>query len=173
MENLKNCINNDLANNYGNLCQRVFTFIKKNCSNKIPKGGKLTQQDNQLINNVKDDLPNLIKLMNSQNLNEYIKRVVSFSFDANKYFNDSQPWAVKKNDLERMNTILNTIVQQIKNISILLSPIIPISAKKVFNTINLNEGEIKLENILNSDLFNHDKELKDLKILFRKIENDN
>ena len=37
MENLKNCINNDLANNYGNLCQRVFSFIKKNCNNKIPK----------------------------------------------------------------------------------------------------------------------------------------
>ena len=37
MMNLRNCINNDLANNYGNLCQRVFSFIKKNCSNKIPK----------------------------------------------------------------------------------------------------------------------------------------
>ena len=36
LENLKNCINNDLANNYGNLCQRVFSFIKKNCGNKIP-----------------------------------------------------------------------------------------------------------------------------------------
>ena len=35
LENLKNCINNDLANNYGNLCQRVFSFIKKNCNNKI------------------------------------------------------------------------------------------------------------------------------------------
>ena len=40
MENLKNCINNDLANNYGNLCQRVFSFIKKNCENKIPKKKK-------------------------------------------------------------------------------------------------------------------------------------
>ena len=36
MENLKNCINNDLANNYGNLCQGFF-ILKKNCSNKIPK----------------------------------------------------------------------------------------------------------------------------------------
>ena len=41
MENLKNCINNDLANNYGNLCQRVFSFIKKNCGNKIPKKNKI------------------------------------------------------------------------------------------------------------------------------------
>ena len=37
MKNLYNCINNDLANNYGNLCQRVFSFIHKNCSNKILK----------------------------------------------------------------------------------------------------------------------------------------
>jgi len=173
MENLKNCINNDLANNYGNLCQRVFSFIKKNCNNKIPKNINLKDIDKKLLNDLQKNLPNLIDLMNKQHLNEYIKTITSFSFDANKYFNDSQPWAVKKNDLERMNTILNTIVQQIKNISILLSPIIPISAKKVFNTINLDEGEIKLENILKSDLFNHDKELKDLKILFRKIENDN
>ena len=49
MENLKNCINNDLANNYGNLCQRVFSFIKKNCSNKIPEGINLTEGDNKLL----------------------------------------------------------------------------------------------------------------------------
>ena len=42
--------------------------------------------------------------------------VVSYSFDANKYFNDAEPWAVKKKDPERMKTILFTIVQQIKNI---------------------------------------------------------
>ena len=51
MENLKNCINNDLANNYGNLCQRVFSFIKKNCSNRIPKPKDLNQQDQSLLNN--------------------------------------------------------------------------------------------------------------------------
>ena len=36
--------------------------------------------------------------MNNQNLNEYIKKVVQFSFDANKYFNDLQPWSLKKNE---------------------------------------------------------------------------
>ena len=38
--------------------------------------------------------------MNNQDLNEYIKTVVGFSFDANKYFNDSEPWAVKKKILK-------------------------------------------------------------------------
>ena len=37
LKNLENCINSDLANNYGNLCQRVFSFIKNNCKNKINK----------------------------------------------------------------------------------------------------------------------------------------
>jgi methionyl-tRNA synthetase len=173
MDNLKNCINNDLANNYGNLCQRVFSFIKKNCDNKVPKSNILNDVDKKLLNNLQNDVPKLIELMNKQNLNEYIKKVVSFSFDANKYFNDSEPWAVKKKDLNRMNTILFTITQQIKNISILLNPIIPTATRKVLDTINIKDSEINISNISNQESIDYNKELKELKILFTKIENDN
>ena len=173
MDNLKNCINNDLANNYGNLCQRVFSFIKKNCSNKIPKGINLKDVDNKLINNLKDNIPNLIKLMDNQNLNEYIKLVVNFSFDANKYFNDSEPWAVKKNDPKRMETILYTISMQIKNVSILLNPIIPNASAKILDIMNIEKDDISILSINKSGLINHNKELKKLEILFKKIDNDN
>ena len=173
MENLKNCINNDLANNYGNLCQRVFSFIKKNCENKIPKSEKLDIQDKKLLNNLKNNVPKLINLINNQELNEYIKMVVSFSFDANKYFNDSEPWAVKKKDPNRMKTILFTIVQQIKNISILLNPIIPNATNKVLAIMNFSGENIKIDKINDDNFLNHDKELDNLEILFNKIENDN
>lgn len=173
MENLKNCINNDLANNYGNLCQRVFSFIKKNCKNKIPKKNKLSESDIKLIQNIKNNLPKLIDYINNQNLNEYIKMVVNFSFDANKYFNDSEPWALKTKDPERMNAILHTILEQIKNISILLNPIMPISTKKVLDTINLSDKDISIENIKKNEIFNYNLDLKNLDILFKKIENDN
>ena len=173
MENLKNCINNDLANNYGNLCQRVFSFLKKNCSNKIPKKNELKENDIKLIKNIKNNIPKLIDYINKQNLNEYIKMVVNFSFEANKYFNDSEPWALKKKDPKRMDTILYTISQQIKNISILLNPIIPISTKKVLDTINLSDKDITIDNIKNDNILNYNLELKNLDILFKKIENDN
>ncbi|MDA8688319.1 methionine--tRNA ligase [Candidatus Pelagibacter bacterium] len=173
MDNLKNCINNDLANNFGNLCQRVFSFIKKNCNNKIPENKNDNETDKKLLDNLHKNVPNLINLMNKQNLNEYIKMVVNFSFDANKYFNDSEPWAVKKKNPERMNSILNTVTQQIKNISILLYPIMPNSTIKVLKTININETDIKISNILNQNILVHDIELKNLEILFTKIENDN
>ena len=173
MENLKNCINNDLANNYGNLCQRVFSFIKKNCNNKIPLNKNFNEIDKKLLDNLLNNVPNLINFMNKQNLNEYIKMVVGFSFDANKYFNDSEPWAVKKKDPDRMNAILYTIVLQIKNISFLLSPIIPNATNKVLNTININEEDVKIANISNHDLITHIKELKNIEILFTKVDNDN
>ncbi|MDC1130546.1 methionine--tRNA ligase [Pelagibacteraceae bacterium] len=173
LENLKNCINNDLANNYGNLCQRVFSFIKKNCDNKIPLSSKLNDSDKKLLNDLKNSLPKLITLMNNQELNEYIKIVVSFSFDANKYFNDSEPWAVKKKDPERMKAILFTIVEQIKNISILLNPIIPNATKKILSMINLSSQNICIDIINNEKILNNKKELGNLEILFTKIEDDN
>ena len=173
LENLKNCINNDLANNYGNLCQRVFSFIKKNCDNKIPFSSKLNDSDKKLLNDLKNSLPKLISLMNKQELNEYIKTVVNFSFDANKYFNDSEPWAVKKSDPERMNAILFTIVEQIKNISILLNPIIPNATNRVLAMINISTENLSIDKIKNDKILNNEKEIGNLEILFTKIEDDN
>ena len=173
LENLKSCVNNDLANNYGNLCQRVFSFIKKNCGNKIPNSKNFIEIDKKLLFNLKDNLPKLKSLINNQELNEYIKTVVSFSFDANKYFNDSEPWAVKKKDPERMNTILFTIVEQIKNISILLNPIIPIATNEVLKVINIQKNQIDIDKILDINLLDHNKELNKMDILFRKVEDDN
>ena len=173
MDNLKNCINNDLANNYGNLCQRVFSFIKKNSANKIPRKDKLIELDNKLLNDLKKNIPNLIDLINKQNLNEFLKIVVGYSFDANKYFNDSEPWTVKKSNPDRMNAILYTICTQIKNISILLNPIIPLATEKVLETMNVRKENRTISKIDNLECFDHDKELKKLEILFTKIDNDN
>ena len=111
--------------------------------------------------------------MNNQNLNDYIKKVVDFSFNANKYFNDLQPWALKKTNIDRMNTILFTIVSQIKNISILLSPVIPMSTNKILDIMNIKENEVNIKSISNADIFNHNLKFKKTSILFKKIENDN
>jgi methionyl-tRNA synthetase len=151
----------------------VFSFIKKNCSNKIPKVKNLTDSDNRLLDQLKNNIPNLIKLMNNQDLNEFIKIVVSYSFDANKYFNDSEPWSVKKKDPERMKTILFTTCEQIKNISILLNSIIPIATDKVLGTMNVKKENRSINQINSLECFDHNKELKELDILFKKIEDDN
>ena len=170
LENLKNCINNDLANNYGNLCQRVFAFLKKNCNNKIPKNTSLTNEGKLLTNKLKKNIKKLNEFINEQDLNNYIKQVIEYSFDSNKYFNDSEPWSLKKTDVKKMNSILYSIVEQIKNISILLLPIMPISANKILDIINVKKELRNISEIVNNKSLNHDKELGNIEILFKKVE---
>ena len=170
LENLKNCINNDLANNYGNLCQRVFSFIKKNCSNKIPLSKSLSKEDKILTGKLKSDIKKLIDLIDKQDLNNYIKKVIEYSFDSNKYFNDLEPWSLKKTNINRMNSVLYSIVEQIKNISILLLPIIPNSANKILDILNIETASRSISQIEKENTLNHEKELGNIEILFRKVE---
>ena len=165
--------NNDLANNYGNLCQRVFTFLNKNCESKIPSFENFSQEDEKLFNNLINKIPELMNMMDNQNLNLYMKNVINFSFESNKYFNDSEPWSLKKNKPKRMNTILYVILNQIKSISILLNPVIPISTDKVLNSIGIDQNNRTLEVAKNHKFLKPGSQVKELNILFKKIENDN
>jgi len=173
LESLKNCINNDLANNLGNLCQRVFTFVEKNCSSKIPVCKNFFEEDKVILNDLTNKIPNLKELMNNQELNLYIKEVISFSFAANKYFNDLQPWELKKKNLERMNSVIYTILNQIRSIAILLSPVIPDSSNKILDTIGIEKKDRTLQKILDIKFLKSGNSIKKTNILFKKIENDN
>ena len=72
-----------------------------------------------------------------------------------------------------MKTILFTITQQIKNISILLNPIIPNATKKVLTLMNPANENISIDKINDDNFINYENELDKLEILFDKIENDN
>ena len=173
LDSLTNCINNDLANNYGNLCQRVFSFVNKNCNSKIPLSSKPENPDIILSKEILNELPKLKKLMDDQNLNLYIKKVIEFSFNANKYFNDQEPWSLKKSNPERMNTVIYNILNQIKSISILLNPIMPDSTDKILSVLGIEKKYRVLKTIENLNFLKSGNTINKSKILFKKIENDN
>ena len=173
LKNLTDCINNDLANNYGNLCQRVFAFINKNCDSEIPPLSKVEKEDEKLNDEIINSLSDLRNLIDNQELNQYLKKVINISFNANKYFNDQKPWSLKEKNPERMNTILYTILNQIRSISILLYPIIPIATEKVLSTLSIEKTNINLESLKNIKTLKSGIILKKTDILFKKIENDN
>ena len=106
-------------------------------------------------------------MIDNQELNSYIKEVINFSFNSNKYFNDLEPWKLKKSNPKRMNTVLYCILNQIKSISILLYPIIPQSSEKTFETLGLKE-DISLKNLENIKLLKPGIKINKSKILFKK-----
>ena len=168
-ERLEFCINSDLANNYGNLCQRVSTFAIKNCNGKIPEKIEFNEDDLMILDKYKTNITNIRSKIDDQDINYYIEYIVNSLFEANKYFNDQEPWK-KKDDLLRLNTIVYTALEVIRKISFLLYPIIPESSLKALKIFNITEKKINLESISNNEFLVKGSNIDKIDILFKKIE---
>ncbi len=166
-EKLENCINSDLANNFGNLCQRVLSFAEKNCSSVVPKH-KLNNDDLTILNSI-TDLNKIRTFIDNQDINQYMIFIVDRLFASNKYFNDQEPWK-KKDDVLRLSSIVYTAIELIRKITILLYPIIPQTAIKVLDAFNIKENEINFSSLEKNEILKEGNKINKLDILFKKIE---
>ena len=171
-ERLEDCINSDLANNYGNLCQRVTAFAHKNCDGIIPRDINFQKEDLSILDKYNDNLDKIRKNIDEQNINFYIDYIVNSLFEVNKYFNDQEPWK-KKDDTIRLNTIIYTSLEIIRKISYLLYPIIPDSSLKALKIFNLSVKDIKLDSIKDNEFLSKGDKIEKINILFKKIEKNN
>ena len=171
-ERLEDCINSDLANNYGNLCQRVTAFANKNCDGKIPLEIKFQDEDLLILNKFKDNLDNIRSKIDNQNINFYIDYIVNSLFEANKYFNDQEPWKKKDNQI-RLSTIVYTTLEILRKLSFLMYTIIPESSLKVLNIFDIGEEKVVLNSISDNEYLIKGKKLNKIDILFKKIEKNN
>ena len=171
-ERLEDCINSDLANNFGNLCQRVVAFALKNCEGKIPDKIEFQSDDLKILDKFKNNLNVIREKIDNQDINFYIDFIVNSLFEANKYFNDQEPWK-KKDDLLRLNTIVYTTLEIVRKISYLLYPIIPESSVKALKIFDLKEKDIDFSSIEHNDFLIKNKKINKIDILFKKIEKNN
>ena len=171
-EKLEDCINSDLANNYGNLCQRTVSFALKNCDGKIPNQIKFEEEDKKILDEYSKNLENIRSNIDDQNINYYINFIVNSLFAANKYFNDQEPWKKKENQI-RLNTIVYTTLEVIRKISFMLYPIIPESSLKVLKIFDLKENQIDISSISKHDFLKLGNKINSINILFKKIEKNN
>jgi len=167
-EKLEDCTNSDLANNYGNFCQRVTAFAEKNCDSKVPDSVEFNDQDKNILDNFSNNIKTLRSYIDDQKLNSYVDFIVNVLFDANKYFNDQEPWN-KKNDKKRLNTIIYTSLELIRKISIMLYPIIPSSSIKSLSVFNIKEKDILFDTIKEHKYLKSNSKIDRVDILFKKI----
>ena len=171
-DKLEDTINSDLANNFGNLCQRVTVFCEKNCSSSVPEIVEFNKDDLKILNNFSNNITNIRESIDKQNLNFYIDFIINSLFEANKYFNDQEPWK-KKNDTTRLNSIVYTSLEIIRKICILLYPITPETSVKALKIFSLNEKDIILSSIVVHDYLKPKIKINKIEILFKKIEKKN
>ena len=171
-EKLEDCINSDLANNFGNLCQRVTAFAIKNCNGKIPKEVKFEKDDLKILDKFKINLEILRNKIDNQDINFYINFIVNSLFETNKYFNDQEPWK-KKDNLIRLNTIVYTTLEIVRKISFMLYPIIPQSSMNALKIFEIKEEDIRFSTIDNHNYLKSNTNINNIDILFKKVEKKN
>ena len=171
-ERLEDCINSDLANNFGNLCQRVTAFAIKNCNSKIPNNIKFEKDDLVILDKFKLNLDLIRNKIDDQDINFYIDFIINSLFETNKYFNDQEPWK-KKDNLIRLNTIIYTSLEVIRKISYMLFPIIPQSSLNALEIFKIKEDEINFSTLGNHTFLKSNSKINKIDILFKKIEKRN
>lgn len=131
-------VNAELANSFGNLAQRILSLIYKNCDGYLPAIHGHKTADNELFNivgeTVNQKLPESFEtLAMSQGLESWIQAV----FACNAYVDTQAPWALKKTDTERMETVLATLFICIAQLAVAVLPVIPTSATKLLDQMGI------------------------------------
>ena len=118
-------INGDLANDLGNLAQRVLTIVARNCAAAVPQPAAITDDDRALLGAAHGLLPTVRGLMAEQSFHRALEAIWTVVHDANRYVDHQAPWALRKTDPPRMATVLYVTIEVVRHLAVLLQPVMP------------------------------------------------
>eukprot|EP00978_Attheya_sp_CCMP212_P020068 scaffold57045_cov52-Attheya_sp.AAC.6 len=134
--------NSNLANELGNLCNRVITLVFKNCNKATPaEVGDFTAEDEAILASARTLRERAATAVSKQEIHKYVGELVSMVNEANKYIDTMEPWQLKKTDLNRMATVLYVLMEVLRHVAILYQPLIPASANKILDQLSVPDDE--------------------------------
>jgi methionyl-tRNA synthetase len=136
-------VNNNLANELGNLCQRTLSMVFKNCGKAVPEVdiGEFLEEDKVLLATARGLREKAGTAIATQAIQKYVEVLVHIIGDTNKYIDEMAPWVLRKTDPQRMATVLYVIMEVLRYASILYQPLIPDSANKILDQLTVPADE--------------------------------
>jgi methionyl-tRNA synthetase len=168
-------LNSDLANTLGNLVMRCLSK-KLNPTGLVPKPPSTqdlseNETDSRLIENLNKTIKKCDELMQIPDIQNYIITFWNFLFEFNSYITDEKPWALIKNNQERFSVVSYNMLEILRIVALMISPILVNTSKKILDFLNIQErkgahllkyGLLKENHIINTDA----------PVLFEKVELD-
>ncbi|QEL21662.1 methionine--tRNA ligase [Bosea sp. F3-2] len=131
-------INADLANDLGNLAQRSLSMIAKNCEGRVPPRGTLTQADEAMLAMADVALAKARTAMLDYALHNLLADIWAVVAEANRYFAGNEPWRLTKTDPARRDTVLYVTIEVIRQVAILVQPVMPVAAGKLLDLLGVS-----------------------------------
>ena len=132
-------MNAELANDLGNLAQRSLSMVNKNCGAKVPTCGELSIADKEMLAAADALLEECRKQHGDFAISKSMDAIWKVVAEANRYFAGQEPWALKKTDPARMETVLYVTAEVLRMVGILIQPYVPQSAGKLLDLLKVKK----------------------------------
>jgi len=158
----------DLANDLGNLLNRVLTVAEKYSEGKVPNPSEMKEEDKALLEKTEETAKRVEEEMEKFNPSSALGSIWEVIQDANRYIDQQAPWNLTS-DKERLNTVIYTLLEALRRISILLYAFIPDSAVKIQEQLGYQDPQFSWDLIKDVKIPVGQK-LNKGKILFPRVE---
>ena len=138
-------LNADLANDFGNLVSRSMTMAVNYFEGLLPAPGTLEEADISLKDAALKVIEDYKDMMKEFAFHKALITVWELIGRANKYIDTMKPWEMAKQRRERLGTVLNTITEVIRIVSVLLWPVMPQTAEKIQDQLGLGIVGVELD----------------------------
>jgi methionyl-tRNA synthetase len=139
-EAIANRINADLANDLGNLAQRSLSMIGRYCDGILPRPAAFSAEDKTLLDSADGLLERCRAEIREQAIHLSLGAIWQVVADSNRYFASQEPWALRKSDPERMATVLYVTAEVVRQIAIMVQPVMPTSAARMLDQLAIPAG---------------------------------
>ncbi len=144
-ESFINKFNSDLANILGNLVNRTVAMTNKYFGGKVSAGKTAGEFDADLIETANGTIKKYYEYMDIYHNADAVDTVMNFARRLNKYIDETMPWSLAKDEAKRdeLEAVLYNLLEGIRLLSALLSPIIPESAEKIAEYIGNSDKTLE------------------------------
>lgn len=118
----------ELANNYGNLVQRVLSFVVKN--QILPVQGDKRELP-------PCDIAQVAACMEQLSFHRALEHIWAWMSEANQYMDHQKPWSLRKDDPDRCAIVLYELIERIRQLALVTLPFLPNASDKVLNMLDV------------------------------------
>ena len=136
--------NSDLANDLGNLLSRVVKMTLRSCEGVVPAPGELAPEDIELNTEVANAVAAMEQSLKAMKIDQGIDAVMNAVRAGNRYLEKTAPWTLaKKGETERLNTVLYTAADALRQVAVLLAPVMPEKMAELREVLGYTGDEAK------------------------------
>lgn len=132
-------VNNDLANDFGNLVQRVLSMVGRYCDKSVPEPGASAAElaEEPLLASAYGLLERVRTLVEQQAFHKALEEIWRVVSAANRYVDSSAPWALRKTDTAAMQRVLYVLAETIRLLALVAQPFVPGAATKILDQLSV------------------------------------